>query len=111
MESLWGHFKNSKTTRDAIHPSIHTYQKYLNPSRDPVPLRIMYITWWFDGMDADLVHARLHHVVEEHGPEVRVVDPDSHWIRIQSGQWIRIQEGKNNPQKVEKIKKFHVLKC
>jgi hypothetical protein len=24
---------------------------------------------------------------------------------------IRIQEGKNDPQKVEKIKKFHVLKC
>jgi hypothetical protein len=43
-------------------------------------------------MDADLVHARLHHVVEEHGPEVRVVDPDPNWgIRIQSGQWIRIR--------------------
>jgi hypothetical protein len=36
-------------------------------------------------MDADLVHARLHHVVKEHGPEVRVADPDPNWIRIQSG--------------------------
>jgi hypothetical protein len=32
-------------------------------------------------------------------------------IRIQLGQWIRIQEGKNDPKKWEKIKKFHVLKC
>jgi hypothetical protein len=34
-------------------------------------------------------------------------------IRIQSGLWIRIriQQGKNNPQKWEKIKKFNVLKC
>jgi hypothetical protein len=31
------------------------------------------------------------------------------WIRIQIR--IRIQEGKNDPQKYEKIKKFHVLKC
>jgi hypothetical protein len=42
-------------------------------------------------MDADLVHARLHHVVEEHGPEVMVADPDPYWIRIQSGQWIRMR--------------------
>ncbi len=28
---------------------------------------------------------------------------DANWIRIQSGQRIRIQEGKNDPQKVEKI--------
>jgi hypothetical protein len=32
-------------------------------------------------------------------------------IRIQSGQWIRIQEGKNDQQKIEKNKEFHVLKC
>jgi len=32
-------------------------------------------------------------------------------IWIQSGQWIRIREGKNDPQKWEKIKKFHVLEC
>jgi hypothetical protein len=32
-------------------------------------------------------------------------------IRIQSGQWIRIQERKNDPQKKEKVKLFHVLKC
>jgi hypothetical protein len=25
--------------------------------------------------------------------------------------WIRIQEGKNGPQKQEKVKKFYVLKC
>jgi len=33
--------------------------------------------------------------------------------RIHSGHWIRIpiQEGKNDPQKIEKMKKFHVLKC
>jgi hypothetical protein len=27
------------------------------------------------------------------------------------GIWIRIQEGKNDSQKLEKIKNFHVLKC
>jgi hypothetical protein len=33
-------------------------------------------------------------------------------IRIGLGHWIRIQEGKNNdPQKLKKVKKFHVLKC
>jgi hypothetical protein len=32
-------------------------------------------------------------------------------IRIQSGQWILTQEGKNYTQKLEKIYKFHVLKC
>jgi hypothetical protein len=42
-------------------------------------------------MDADLVHARLHHVVEKHGPGVRIADPDSNWIRIQRGQWTRIR--------------------
>jgi hypothetical protein len=44
-----------------------------------------------------------------------VSDPDLDWIRIQSGQWIRIriliQEGKKTHKKVEKIEKFHVLKC
>jgi hypothetical protein len=56
-------------------------------------------------------------------PVSRVADLDPNWIRIQSGQWIRIriqsgqwiririQEGKNDPQKLKKIKKFHVLKC
>ncbi len=43
MESLWRHCKNSKTTCDAYLclrlSSIHTYQKYLNPSGGPVPLR------------------------------------------------------------------------
>ncbi len=45
-----------------------------------------------------------------------VSDPDLDWIRIQSGQWIRIRirdpdpEDKNDPAKVEKIIKFHVLK-
>ena len=33
-------------------------------------------------------------------------DPDPDWIRIQSGQWIR--EGRNDPQKQKKVKKFHV---
>jgi hypothetical protein len=33
---------------------------------------------------------------------------DQNWIQIQSGQWIRIQEGKNDPQKKKKVKKFHV---
>jgi hypothetical protein len=34
-------------------------------------------------------------------------------IRIQSGQWIRIRNPDPDPggQKVEKIKKFHILKC
>jgi hypothetical protein len=47
----------------------------------------------------------------------RVADPDSNWIRIQSGQWIRIRirnpdpEGKNYPQKWGKNQKFYVLKC
>ncbi len=41
----------------------------------------------------------------------RVADPDPDWIRIQSGQWIRIQEGKNDPQKLKKFVKVHVLKC
>jgi hypothetical protein len=27
------------------------------------------------------------------------------------GNRIRIQEGKNDPQKYKKVKKFHVLKC
>jgi hypothetical protein len=41
-----------------------------------------------------------------------VVDPypDSDWI--QWGPWIRTQEGNNDPRpKLEKIEKFHVLKC
>jgi hypothetical protein len=46
----------------------------------------------------------------------RVADPDTNWIRIQSGRWfrirIRIQEGKNDPQEwKKKNQKFHVLKC
>jgi hypothetical protein len=32
-------------------------------------------------------------------------------IRILSSQWNRIQEGKNDPEKYKKVKKFHVLKC
>jgi hypothetical protein len=35
------------------------------------------------------------------GTSVSVSDPDLDWIRI--------QEGKNNPQKIKKGKKFHVL--
>jgi hypothetical protein len=40
MESLWRHFKNSKNDQRRLFmpTSIHTYQKYLNPSGDPVPL-------------------------------------------------------------------------
>ncbi len=45
-----------------------------------------------------------------HGLPSRVSDPDQYWIRIQSGQWILIKEVKNDPQKVEKNKKFHVFK-
>ena len=56
----------------------------------------------------------------------RIRDQDWDWIQIQSGQrihiriWspdpesgsgIRIQESKNDSQKQEKIKQFHVLKC
>jgi hypothetical protein len=39
-------------------------------------------------------------------------DPDPYWIQNQSGQWIRfrIQEGKNDAQKLEKVKIFHGLK-
>jgi hypothetical protein len=38
---LWRQIKNSKTTSDAyLGLAIHTYQKYLNPSGDPVPLKI-----------------------------------------------------------------------
>jgi hypothetical protein len=36
-------FKISKTTREAylrLHLSIGTYQKYLNPSGDPVPFNV-----------------------------------------------------------------------
>jgi hypothetical protein len=48
-----------------------------------------------------------------------VSDPDSDWLRIQSGQRIRIRNPDPDPggqklvlpTKVEKIKKFHVLKC
>jgi hypothetical protein len=35
----------------------------------------------------------------------------SAWIRINLSCWIRIQEGKNYPQKKNKVKKFHVLNC
>jgi hypothetical protein len=37
----------------------------------------------------------------------------SAWIRINLSCWIwiRIQEGKNDPQKKKKVKKFHVLNC
>ncbi len=114
MESLWRHFKNSKTPATlSIYPYLSKISQSIlwpSPIKNHVPG-----TWWLDGMDADLVHARLHHVVEEHGPEVRVADPDPNWIRIKSCQWIqipvfgiriRIQEGKNDPQKVEKIRNF-----
>jgi hypothetical protein len=48
-----------------------------------------------------------------------VSDPDPDWIRIQSVQWIRSRirnpdpdpGGQTRPTKVEKIRKFHVLKC
>ena len=49
-------------------------------------------------------------------PIPSVLDPDPDWIRIQSGQWIRIRNpdpepgGQKRSTKVEKIKKFHVLK-
>jgi hypothetical protein len=68
-----------------------------------------------------VVHADLQHLIaaheQAHLPRRRVLqnldaglrDPD--WIRIQSGPLIRIQEGKNDPQKLKKFKKFQVLKC
>ncbi len=41
--------------------------------------------------------------------------PDQDWIRIQWGPRfairIWIQKGKNNPQKLKKVKKFHFFKC
>jgi hypothetical protein len=46
-----------------------------------------------------------------------VLNTDPDWNRIQSGQWIRIRNPDPDPgvqklpTKVEKIKKFHVLKC
>jgi len=55
------------------------------------------------------IHSRVRYTV------FSVSDPD--WIRIQSGQWIRIRIRNPDPggqkwlTKVEKIKKFHVLKC
>ncbi len=50
-------------------------------------------------------------------PSIFVSVSHPYWIRIQSRQWIRIRNpdpdpgGHKWPTKVEKLKKFHVLKC
>ncbi len=115
MESLWRHFKNSKTTRNAIHPSIHTYQKSLNPSGDPVPLRIMYLMVRRDGCGSRSCSP----------PSCRwgtwpwsqgcgsgsQLDPDSFGASGSGSVFeirIRIQEGKSNPQK---LRNFMLLRA
>ncbi len=47
MESLWRHFKNSKTNRDAyfcLHLAIHI-KNVSNPSGDPVPFKAKSSLW------------------------------------------------------------------
>jgi hypothetical protein len=39
------------------------------------------------------------------------VDPDPHGSAQILVVWVRIQEGNNDPQKLRKEEKFHVLKC
>jgi hypothetical protein len=44
------------------------------------------------------------------GPLRQGFGSGSAWIRINLSCWIRIQEGKNDPQKLEKVQNFHVFK-
>ncbi len=85
----------------------HKKLKYQTEMQKNISFIFLFYCWYFDSL------------FEDRFKKCRVADPDPNWIRIQSGQWIRISirnpdpdlGGQKWPTKVEKIKKFHVLKC